>query len=131
MPAEVRIPTLGESITNGLISKWHKKDGESVQAGDVLLTLETDKVAQDIAADAAGVLRHKAKEGDDVAVGSVVAVIEEGSAPSKGAGQSTVNGQPSTEKAERPAPVSPSPQEESVEAAKTPEAPKPEAPKVE
>src|SRR4051812_3884525 len=78
MPTEVKIPALGESITSGLISKWHKNDGETVQAGDVLLTLETDKVAQEIAADAGGVLRHKAKEGDDVAVGAVVAVIEEG-----------------------------------------------------
>jgi 2-oxoglutarate dehydrogenase E2 component (dihydrolipoamide succinyltransferase) len=78
MPTEVKIPALGESISSGLISKWHKNDGETVKAGDVLLTLETDKVAQEIAADASGVLRHKAKEGDDVAVGALVAVIEEG-----------------------------------------------------
>jgi 2-oxoglutarate dehydrogenase E2 component (dihydrolipoamide succinyltransferase) len=87
MPTEVKIPALGESIASGLISKWHKNDGEAVKTGDVLLTLETDKVAQEIAADASGVLRHKAKEGDDVAVGAVVAVIEEG-----GQG-STVKGQ--------------------------------------
>src|SRR6187402_2206136 len=78
MPTEVKIPTLGESIASGLISKWHRNDGEAVKAGDVLLTLETDKVAQEIAADVSGVLRHKAKEGDDVPVGALVAVIEEG-----------------------------------------------------
>src|SRR5215207_1290759 len=80
MPTEVKIPALGESIASGLISKWHKNDGDAVKAGDVLLTLETDKVAQEIAAETAGVLRHKAKEGDDVAVGAIVAEIEEGAA---------------------------------------------------
>ena len=100
MPTEVKIPALGESIASGLISKWHKADGETVKAGDVLLTLETDKVAQEIAADASGVLRHKAKEGDDVAVGALVAVIEEGS----GAAAS-------------PAPVSPTPSSSAAAAA--------------
>ena len=79
MPVEIKIPTLGESIASGLLSKWHKKDGEAVVVGDPLITLETDKVAQEIAADAAGVLRHKAAEGDDVPVGAVVGLIEESS----------------------------------------------------
>jgi 2-oxoglutarate dehydrogenase E2 component (dihydrolipoamide succinyltransferase) len=78
MPTEIKIPTLGESIAGGLISKWHKTDGAFVKTGDVLITLETDKVAQDIAADASGVLRIKIKEGEDVAVGAVVGIIEEG-----------------------------------------------------
>jgi 2-oxoglutarate dehydrogenase E2 component (dihydrolipoamide succinyltransferase) len=60
------------------MSRWHKQDGEAVKSGDVLLTLETDKVAQDIAAGGDGVLRHRAKEGDEVVVGALVAVIEEG-----------------------------------------------------
>ena len=77
MPTEIKIPTLGESIASGLLSKWHKKDGETVKAGDILITLETDKVAQDIAADVAGVLHHIAKEGDDVPVGAVVGSISE------------------------------------------------------
>ncbi len=80
MPIEIKIPALGESITSGVLSKWHKADGESVNAGDVLLTLETDKVAQDIASETSGVLRHKAKEGDEVSIGAVVALIEEGAA---------------------------------------------------
>jgi 2-oxoglutarate dehydrogenase E2 component (dihydrolipoamide succinyltransferase) len=78
MSLEVKIPALGESVTGGLISKWHKPDGAGVKSGDVLLTLETDKVAQDIAAEADGVLHHRAKEGDEVAVGAVVAEIEAG-----------------------------------------------------
>jgi 2-oxoglutarate dehydrogenase E2 component (dihydrolipoamide succinyltransferase) len=113
MPTEVKIPALGESISSGLISKWHKNDGEAVKAGDVLLTLETDKVAQEIAADASGVLRHKAKEGDDVAVGALVAVIEEGGAAPEGRGQkSEVRGQRSEDEAasaEAPAPAASKP----------------------
>ena len=80
MPVEIKIPTLGESIASGLLSKWHKKDGDPVVPGDLLITLETDKVAQEIAADASGILRHKAAEGDDVPVGAVVGLIEESSA---------------------------------------------------
>ncbi len=75
---DVKIPTVGESITSGLISKWHKKDGEAVQAGDILLTLETDKVSTDIPAEKAGTLRIKSPEGEEVKIGQVVAVIEEG-----------------------------------------------------
>lgn len=78
---EVKIPALGESVAGGLISKWHRQDGEAVKSGDVLLTLETDKVAQDIAAESDGVLRHRAKEGDEVPVGALVAEIEAGGTP--------------------------------------------------
>ncbi|OAI56011.1 dihydrolipoyllysine succinyltransferase [Verrucomicrobiaceae bacterium SCGC AG-212-N21] len=126
MPTEVKIPALGESIASGLISKWHKNDGDTVKAGDVLLTLETDKVAQEIAADASGVLRQKAKEGDDVAVGALVAVIEEGGAAAAAPSQvqsptSKVEAAPA---AETPASSPSAP----AEAPKTPEAPKAEAP---
>lgn len=79
MPTEIKIPTLGESIASGLLSKWHKKDGDAVKAGEILITLETDKVAQEIAADVDGVLRIATQEGEDVPVGAVVGSIEEGS----------------------------------------------------
>jgi 2-oxoglutarate dehydrogenase E2 component (dihydrolipoamide succinyltransferase) len=96
---EVKIPALGESITGGLISKWLKNDGEPVKTGDVLLTLETDKVAQDIAAEADGVLHHLAKEGDEVAVGAVVATIGEGAAPAQAAPPSAKETAPAREAA--------------------------------
>ena len=54
MSAEVKIPAVGESITSGLLSTWHKEDGETVAAGDVLLTLETDKVSTELTAESAG-----------------------------------------------------------------------------
>ncbi|CAN5667480.1 dihydrolipoyllysine-residue succinyltransferase [soil metagenome] len=105
MPTEIKIPTLGESISSGLLSQWHKKDGETVNAGDLLITLETDKVAQEIMADASGVLRTVAKEGDDVAVGSVVGVIEEGSGPAPKAEKKAEAAPVAQAKAEAPAPA--------------------------
>jgi 2-oxoglutarate dehydrogenase E2 component (dihydrolipoamide succinyltransferase) len=79
---DVIIPTVGESIASGVISAWHKKEGDAVQPGDVLLTLETDKVSTEITAEKGGVLRIKAPEGQEVKIGEVVAVIEEaGAAP--------------------------------------------------
>ncbi|MDP9291632.1 MAG: dihydrolipoyllysine-residue succinyltransferase [Verrucomicrobiota bacterium] len=79
MSVEVKVPAVGESITSGLISTWHKKDGEQVNAGDVLLTLETDKVSTEITAEQAGVLKIKAKEGTEVKIGEVIATIEDSS----------------------------------------------------
>src|SRR5262245_29991786 len=80
MSLEVKIPSVGESITSGLLSVWHKNDGDTVAAGDVLLTLETDKVSSEIQAEQGGVLRIKVPAGTDVKIGEVVGVIEEGAA---------------------------------------------------
>ncbi len=80
MPHEIKIPAVGESVTSGQIAKWHFADGASVNKGDVLITLETDKVAAEISAEYSGVLRIQKKEGEDVDVGSVVGLIEEGAA---------------------------------------------------
>ena len=124
MPVEIKIPTLGESIAGGLLSKWHKKDGEAVKSGDILITLETDKVAQEIAADASGVLHHRAAEGDEVVVGAVVAVIdEEAAAPAAPAAAPEAKAAPAPAEKAAPAPVAP------VAAAPPPTpAPKPVAP---
>lgn len=82
MSFEVKIPALGESVTGGQIAKWHRNDGDRVAVGDVLLTLETDKVAAEVTAETAGVLRILRREGEDVDVGAVVGMIEEaGAAP--------------------------------------------------
>ena len=77
MPHDIKIPAVGESITSGQISKWHFADGAAVKKGDLLITLETDKVAAEIMADATGQLKIIAVEGSDVAVGSVVGSIDE------------------------------------------------------
>ncbi|MEO8205269.1 MAG: dihydrolipoyllysine-residue succinyltransferase [Chthoniobacterales bacterium] len=78
MSIEVKIPAVGESITSGVLATWHKKNGESVSPGDLLFTLETDKVSSEIQADDSGVLKTLVAEGDEVKIGQVVATIEVG-----------------------------------------------------
>src|SRR6266404_3492204 len=84
MSIEVRIPAVGESITSGIVSVWHKKSGDFVNAGDALFTLETDKVSTEITAEKAGVLETLVPEGQEVKIGEVVATIDDSkSAPAK------------------------------------------------
>src|SRR5437588_8125240 len=80
MSVQVKIPAVGESISSGVVSVWHKKSGEEVKKGDPLVTLETDKVSTEIVAEVDGVLKTKAAEGQEVKIGEVVAEIEESSA---------------------------------------------------
>ncbi|HYF35427.1 MAG TPA: dihydrolipoyllysine-residue succinyltransferase [Prosthecobacter sp.] len=80
MPTEIKIPALGESVAGGQIAKWHFKEGDAVKVGDVLLTLETDKVAAEVTAETSGVLKITRQEGEDVEVGAVVGSIDEGAA---------------------------------------------------
>jgi len=77
MSVEVKIPAVGESITSGVVSVWHKKSGEFVNEGEPLFTLETDKVSTDIVAEKAGVLETKVPEGKEVKIGEVVATIDD------------------------------------------------------
>src|SRR3954447_8606827 len=77
MSVEVKIPAVGESITSGVVSVWHKKSGEFVNAGDALFTLETDKVSTEITAEKAGVLETMVPEGQEVKIGEVVAIIDD------------------------------------------------------
>jgi 2-oxoglutarate dehydrogenase E2 component (dihydrolipoamide succinyltransferase) len=74
---EVKIPAVGESITSGIVSVWHKKSGDFVNAGDALFTLETDKVSTEIAAEISGVLDTIVPEGQEVKIGEVVATIDD------------------------------------------------------
>ncbi len=84
MSIEVKIPAVGESIESGIVSVWHKKSGEYVEAGEALLTLETDKVSTEITAEKAGLLETKVDEGQEVKIGEVVATIDDkASAPAK------------------------------------------------
>jgi len=77
--AEIRVPTLGESITEATIGRWFKKPGEAVAVDEPLVELETDKVTIEVPAPAAGVLADvAAKEGETVAVGARLGEISEG-----------------------------------------------------
>src|SRR6266704_6220396 len=84
MSIEVKIPAVGESITSGVVSVWHKKSGDFVNEGEALFTLETDKVSTEIVAEKAGVLETKANEGQEVKIGEVVAIIDDAKAPAEG-----------------------------------------------
>jgi 2-oxoglutarate dehydrogenase E2 component (dihydrolipoamide succinyltransferase) len=77
MPSDIKIPALGESVAGGQIAKWHFKEGDLVKTGDVLLTLETDKVAAEVTAESSGALHIGKQAGEDVEVGGVVGQIDE------------------------------------------------------
>jgi 2-oxoglutarate dehydrogenase E2 component (dihydrolipoamide succinyltransferase) len=77
--AEIRVPTLGESITEATIGKWFKQPGDAVAVDEPLVELETDKVTIEVPAPAAGVLSDiAAKDGETVAVGALLGQIKEG-----------------------------------------------------
>jgi 2-oxoglutarate dehydrogenase E2 component (dihydrolipoamide succinyltransferase) len=108
MPTNITIPSIAESITTGVLSKWHKKDGDFVNRDEELLDLETDKVTMPILAPEAGVLKRMAGEGDTVNVGQVVGAIEAGAAPSKPAASAPTPA-PAAAPAAKPAQPAPAP----------------------
>src|SRR6186713_334194 len=98
---EIRVPTLGESVTEATIGRWFKQPGDPVAADEPLVELETDKVTIEVPAPAAGVLAEiAAKDGETVAPGALLGEIREGSGGAKPAA-----GKPAAEKsaAEKPA----------------------------
>ncbi|MCW2389511.1 2-oxoglutarate dehydrogenase E2 component (dihydrolipoamide succinyltransferase) [Sphingobium sp. B11D3B] len=81
MATEVKVPTLGESVTEATVGQWLKKPGDAVKADEPIASLETDKVAVEVPAPVAGVLGELlVKEGDTVNVGAVIATVQEGAA---------------------------------------------------
>src|SRR4030081_515425 len=79
--ADIRVPTLGESVTEATIGKWFKKPGDTVAVDEPLVELETDKVTIEVPAPAAGVLSDAAaKDGDTVALGARLGQIKAGAA---------------------------------------------------
>ena len=86
MAVELKVPPLGESITEAVVGKWNKKQGETVAADEPLVVLETDKVTIDVPAPTTGAIATIAfKEGDKVRVGDVLGTIEAGGAASASA----------------------------------------------
>ncbi len=80
MATEIRVPTLGESVTEATVGKWFKKAGDAIAADEPLLELETDKVTVEVPAPAAGVLSEiTAQEGETVGLGALLGTIGEGS----------------------------------------------------
>ena len=76
---EMKIPTVGESITEVTVAKWLKEDGAQVSRDEVIAELESDKATFELPAEGSGTLRHAVKEGETIAIGTVIARIEGGS----------------------------------------------------
>jgi 2-oxoglutarate dehydrogenase E2 component (dihydrolipoamide succinyltransferase) len=100
----VKIPPMGESITSGVLAKWHVADGASVRRDQPLFELETDKITSEATAEASGVIRLAVKAGEEVRIGQVVATIEVGAAAETPAAAPTA---PAAPAAAAPATASP------------------------
>ena len=108
MAIEIKVPAAGESITSANIAKWYKSNGDAVKKGDPLVSLETDKVSNELEAEADGILTITVGEGEEVAIGTVIGKLETGGAQPAAA--------PEPEKAkDAPAPAPAAPQASSGE----------------
>jgi 2-oxoglutarate dehydrogenase E2 component (dihydrolipoamide succinyltransferase) len=102
MATEIKVPALGESVTEGTIAEWLKQPGEAVAVDEPIVSLETDKVAVDVPSPVAGIMsEHRVAVGDTVEVGAVIAVVEAGASAPVAAPASA----PAAAKAETPAPA--------------------------
>jgi 2-oxoglutarate dehydrogenase E2 component (dihydrolipoamide succinyltransferase) len=105
MTTEIKVPTLGESVTEATIAQWFKKEGDAVKADEPLVELETDKVTVEVPAPAAGVLASiSAQPGDTVNVGAILGAIAEGAAAAAAAAAPAAA--PKAAEAAKPAPAS-------------------------
>ncbi|MFC6222829.1 2-oxoglutarate dehydrogenase complex dihydrolipoyllysine-residue succinyltransferase [Hymenobacter artigasi] len=76
MPLEIKIPAVGESITEVTIAKWLKKDGEAVKRDEVIAELESDKATFELPAEADGILKIRVAEGETIGIGTVIAELD-------------------------------------------------------
>ena len=83
--APIKVPSAGESISEGILARWLKPDGSAVKNGDALFELETDKASTTVTATSNGVLKIAVAEGTTVEVGSVVGSIDESATPTAAA----------------------------------------------
>lgn len=81
MSLEIKVPTVGESITEVTLAQWLKQDGDYVEMDENIAELESDKATFELPAEKAGILRIIAQEGDTLEIGAVVCTIEDGDAP--------------------------------------------------
>jgi 2-oxoglutarate dehydrogenase E2 component (dihydrolipoamide succinyltransferase) len=81
MLLEIKVPSVGESVTEATLAQWYKKDGDQVRKGELLFVLETDKVTLEIEAEADGVLKISKSEGETIPIGGVVGTIDTEAAP--------------------------------------------------
>lgn len=105
MSKEVKVPEMGESITEATVADWHYSTGDSFDSGDILVELETDKVTMEVPAPSAGSLKEiKKQSGETVTLGEVLAIIEEGEAPAS-SGSDSGSSESSNGKSEQSSPA--------------------------
>ncbi len=111
MSIEIKVPTLGESVTEATIARWLKNEGDVVKRDEPVVELETDKVNVEVPSPAAGVLEHiEVKAGGTVNVGAVLGAVKEGAAAASAAKASPPqrrkrNPQPNLRKRHPPRPL--------------------------
>ncbi len=114
MSREVKVPSVGESVTEALLVQWLKNDGDQVKTDDPLFVIETDKITLEVTADTDGELKIKVGEGETVSIGTVVAVIETSREYQKETAEKTREQEP-----EEGTPTVPRPSEKEETAAQT------------
>ena len=127
MIVEIKVPSVGESVTEALLAQWFKNDGDTVNKDEPLFVIETDKVTLEVVSEAAGVLAVKVQEGETVAIGAVVGTIDTAAAPKPAEPPSTAEA-PELKETQPPAAAHEEPQEPAPEAPPppTPEPPPPQ-----
>jgi 2-oxoglutarate dehydrogenase E2 component (dihydrolipoamide succinyltransferase) len=104
MTIEIRVPELGESVTEATVGQWLKKEGDPVKVGEAVVEIETDKVNLEVGAEHDGVLAHITRQkGDDVKVGDVLGVIDESGAVAQPRASQTA--QPAANSQPQPKPI--------------------------
>jgi len=83
MIVEIKVPGVGESVTEAILAQWFKQDGDYVKKGEVLFVIETDKVTLEVESEAEGILKIAVPEGETVAIGAVVGTIDTAAAPAE------------------------------------------------
>ncbi len=96
MSLDVKVPAAGESITSANVARWHKNNGDAVSKGDILVTLETDKVSNELEAAQDGILEIVVGEGEEVSIGTVIARIADGAAAKSAPESAPAEAKPAT-----------------------------------
>ncbi|QYJ15502.1 Dihydrolipoyllysine-residue succinyltransferase component of 2-oxoglutarate dehydrogenase complex [Rubrobacter xylanophilus DSM 9941] len=116
MPVEIRVPELGESVTDATVGRWLKKEGEAVKSGEPIVEVETDKINFEIEAEQDGVLESITKdEGETVGVGDVIGTIAEGDGRAAEAAEAPEEEKEPEEREEAPAAEAPTGDGEAAE----------------
>ena len=104
MLKEIKVPSVGESVTEALLAQWFKADGDRVKAEEPLFVIETDKITLEVVAEADGILSITVPEGETVAIGAVVGTLDTAAAAETAA-------EPAADKANKGVEAAPAPAE--------------------